>query len=277
MILEPFDLRWPGLRLHGLHNLSAAEKRPTLVFLHYFGGAARTWEPVLQALGEDFGCVAVDLPGSGESRLERVDDRCFVGSLLDATASAVGSLLGKVGAGDYVLVGHSMGGKVALALAASPGCPRGLRALALVAPSPPTPEPMPEAERARLLAGQGSREAARGTLEKITAKPLPEAWQAMAVEDQVRVTPAAWRSWLEYGSRVDIAGRMERIKAPVFLLAGGEDANLTPRVLRREIADRLPEEFAREPEVVPGAAHLLPLEAPEAVADFVRRAAGHFL
>ena len=185
-------------------------------------------------------------------------------------AADVVEAIGQLGLKRYVLVGHSMGGKVALALAAGYGCPPGLAALALVAPSPPTPEPMPEKERARLLAGLGSKPAAYETVSKITAQPLPAALVEAVVEDELRVAPPAGRAWLERGSRVDISARLERIQVPVFLLAGEKDANLTARLLQREIADRLPSEYARAPETVPGAAHLLTLEAPGAVADFIR-------
>jgi len=56
----------------------------------------------------------------------------------------------------YVLVGHSMGGKVAQIIAARR--PEGLAGVVLVAPAPPTPMPMPEAQRASMLESYGSRE-----------------------------------------------------------------------------------------------------------------------
>ena len=37
----------------------------TLVFLHYFGGSSRTWQPVIDLLAPDFRCVALDLRGWG--------------------------------------------------------------------------------------------------------------------------------------------------------------------------------------------------------------------
>ena len=229
----------------------------------------------MEALSGEFPCHAVDLRGFGRpyerTRLPEAADEVSRYSL-DSMASDVAGFVSNFGINRYVLVGHSMGGKVALALAASHGCPPGLEAVALVAPSPPTPEPMPDEERARLLAGAGSETTARETLAKITARPLPPEQAERVIEDETSVVPAAWRAWLERGSRVDISARLERIKVPVLLLAGAEDANITARLLQREIADRLPSASARAPETVPGAAHLLPLEAPAAVADFIRRA-----
>ena len=245
--------------------------KTTLVFLHFFGGSSRTWLPVLKELDLEFPCVAVDLRGFGQTVVTEAAGEVSSYSL-DLMAADLVEAVGQFGLKRYVLVGHSMGGKVALALAAGYGCPPGLAALALVAPSPPTPEPMPETERVRLLAGLGSKPAAYETLSKITAEPLPATLVETAVEDELRVVPAAGRAWLERGSREDISARLERIKVPVFLLAGEKDANITACLLQREIADRLPSGHAHEPETVLGAAHLLPLEAPGAVADFIRRA-----
>ena len=245
---------------------------PLLVFLHFFGGSARTWQPVTEILASGYECIAVDLRGFGRAVVTEAADEVSSYSL-DLMAADVVEMLQAMGGGPYVLVGHSMGAKVALAVAAGQGYPAGLQALALVAPSPPPPEPMPDAERARLLAGHGSAEAARETLAKITAAPLPAALAERVVEDELRVTFPAWRAWLERGSIADISARLTRVRVPVFLLAGEKDANITARLLQREIADRFPAGLARKPETVPEAAHLLPLEAPAAVADFVRRAA----
>ena len=40
---------------------------PTLVFLHYFSGAAASWQWVMRSLESDFRCVAIDLPGFGQA------------------------------------------------------------------------------------------------------------------------------------------------------------------------------------------------------------------
>ncbi len=72
---------------------------------------------------------------------------------------------------EFTLIGHSMSGKFAMALAARR--PAGLRRLVLLSPSPPAGEPMTEAERAASLAAHGKPEEAEKTFDKITASPLP--------------------------------------------------------------------------------------------------------
>ena len=104
---------------------------PALVFLHYWGGSRRTWQPVLTRLHPDQAFVTYDQRGWGDSvnapgpyDMERLAD--------DAQ-----SVIATLGYTDYVLVGHSMGGKIAQALAARR--PAGLAGVVLVAPAPATP------------------------------------------------------------------------------------------------------------------------------------------
>ncbi|SFQ77446.1 alpha/beta fold hydrolase [Amycolatopsis rubida] len=103
---------------------------PALVFLHYWGGSARTWQPVLDRL-PGHAAVTIDLRGWGRSR-ELPGPYSLEQSARDTRA-----VLADAGLTSYILVGHSMGGKVAQ-LAAS-ARPAGLAGLALVAPAPAKP------------------------------------------------------------------------------------------------------------------------------------------
>jgi pimeloyl-ACP methyl ester carboxylesterase len=69
----------------------------------------------------------------------------------------------------YVLVGHSMGGKVAQFLASQQ--PPGLAGLVLVAPAPPTPQNIPEPAKQAQLHAYDSRENALQALAFLTAYP----------------------------------------------------------------------------------------------------------
>lgn len=184
---------------------------------------------------------------------------------MDEQADDIAALIEVLGARRFVLVGHSMGGKIALALAARR--PAGLQRLVLLAPSPPSPEPMSDAVRAQLAAGYGLRGAAEKTVAGICAHPLPDALRELAVEDILRSKPHAWRAWLDVGSREDITSRMSEIKVPVDVVAGEFDSPITPDLLQSEVVGRLPQARFH---VAPNAAHLIPLEAPDFVADLLR-------
>ncbi len=243
----------------GLHVVEQGAGDVALVLLHYFGGSAQAWAAISNQLAAEYHCVAPDLRGFGASVAPTTD--ITVSDYADDVAAVIAALQLE----RYVLVGHSMGGKIALALAARR--PRGLAALILVAPSPPTPEPMTEDARASFLAAYGDRAAIEQAINKITAQPLAPALLAEVVADNLRASHAAWRAWLEGGSREDLAAQMPAIAVPVGIIAGASDPNFPPALLEREIVRRI---RTAQLVAVANAGHLLPLEAPADVARLIR-------
>jgi pimeloyl-ACP methyl ester carboxylesterase len=226
---------------------------PTLIFLHYFAGSCRSWSPVIQELADASRCLSLDLPGFGRSPpLSYFSIRTMV----EATAGVIAEL----DLDSYFVVGHSMGGKLAMACALAK--PSGLKGLVLVAPSPPSPEPMDESERSRLLASHGDRASAEQTIHSIVRRPLRAEDIATGIEDNLATSPEAWRWWLEAGSREDFATEMSRIDCPVLVLAGGGDPVIPPHVAISKVASRIRGAEYRE---FPAAGHLLPLEAPQEI------------
>lgn len=235
---------------------------PTVVFLHHFGGSARSWDAVIAGLGGAFEIVALDLPGFGDAA--GAPGPYTVAGMADH----VEAKLRAQACPSFILVGHSMGGKVALAVAARR--PAGLQALLLLAPSPSTPEPIAEGKRSAAIAGWAEYSVASQTLAEITALPLAEERRRLAIRDMMRAGKAAWTAWLDCGSREDLSDDIGGIEVPVTVLSGTCDSVLPTDLIRREVAARLP--GANLIEVV-GAGHLLPLEAPEAVAQEIMRVA----
>ena len=243
-------------------TLNAARRGvgPCLVFLHYFGGSSHTWGEVIDYLQEGFDCIALDLRGWGDSP---APDEGY--SVAD-TGRDVENTLQTLGVGEYVLVGHSMGGKVAQWMAAQSA--PGLTRLLLAAPSPLSPEPMSDTSRRDLREAWGDRDACRAILANITAQALPPIAAQGVLADNLRASRAAWHAWCDLGSRENLAGDYAHINIPTALLAGECDAPLSPAFLHEHVAARLTH---CPVSVVSGAGHLLPLEAPEAVAGFIRR------
>jgi len=97
------------------------------VLLHGFGGDAGSWLFNLPALGEERRIFAPDLPGHGAS-----DKRVGDGSL-EALAAVITGFMDAVGVERAHLVGHSLGGALALQIAHT--CPARVASLALLAPA----------------------------------------------------------------------------------------------------------------------------------------------
>ena len=83
----------------------------SLVFLHYWGGSSRTWKYVTAKLAPTFRTITVDHRGWGKS-----DAPAEGYGLTDLAADAEG-VIAALRLQRYVLVGHSMGGKVAQLIA----------------------------------------------------------------------------------------------------------------------------------------------------------------
>ena len=156
-----------------------------------------------------------------------------------------------------ILVGHSMGGKVAMALAARR--PPELRGLVLVAPSPPGPEPMTDEDRAKLRAAWNDPMAAREIARTISRHGGGAAYD-LIVADHLRASQQGWLAWLDEGSREDLRALARQITVPVMVVAGADDKELGPDVQHRETMPLFPGAVLH---TIAGSRHLVPLDAPE--------------
>ena len=238
---------------------------PTLLFLHFLGGSADTWRQVEDALSDRFASQRLDLPGFGDAAEA---DGYSVAAMADWVAARVMTKR-------WVLVGHSMGAKVALLLArrAEDGDPllAGLCGLVLAAGSPPGPEPMEDDKRAEMLSwfkGDAvlSRAEADSFVRANIASALRDEAHEGAVADVLRMARPAWRAWLTNGSREDLRGTVGVVRMPALVLAGAEDAALGPAAQHELMVPHLADGRV---EIVDGTAHLLPLEDPQRVAALI--------
>lgn len=86
---------------------------PPLWFLHGFMGDVTDWAPLMDRLEIDYYCIAVDLPGHGQTRTFDNDDFFAMPRIADALAEVI------QGFGTPAnLIGYSMGGRLALYMAA---------------------------------------------------------------------------------------------------------------------------------------------------------------
>src|SRR6266545_2430855 len=84
---------------------------PVVVLIHGILGSSRSWERLMSLLVQDFTVIAPDLLGHGDSVKPRGD------YTLGAHAGRLRDLLDVLGVGRVTLVGHSLGGGVAMQFA----------------------------------------------------------------------------------------------------------------------------------------------------------------
>src|SRR2546428_9637268 len=98
--------------LHG-HRVSYRQAGwgPVVVLIHGITGSSLTWDEVIEPLAERYTVVAPDLLGHGESAKPRGDYS------LGAYAASVRDLLVALGHRRATVVGHSLGGGIAMQFA----------------------------------------------------------------------------------------------------------------------------------------------------------------
>jgi len=245
-----------GVQLHVEQRGAGA---PALVFLHYWGGSSHTWRHVIDALALSHRTIALDQRGWGRS------PAATTGYALEDLANDAQAVINELDLESYILVGHSMGGKVSQLLASRR--PRGLIGLVLVAPAPPSPMAVPLDVRQGMVHAYDTRESIIATVKQVLAPGglAPEDLEAV-ITDSLAGAPAAKKAWPLEGSQEDISAALSRINVPVLVVSGEDDRVDPPAVLRRELLSRISQ---AQLVVLPGVGHLSPLEAPAQLATII--------
>jgi pimeloyl-ACP methyl ester carboxylesterase len=255
----------PQLEIDGrtLHYEVAGEGAP-VVLVHSAIADSSLWDAQLPALAPSFRVVRYDVAGFGQSPLPP-------GSL--SHVHDLRALLAHVGVERAAVVGNSMGGRIALEYALS--FPRLVDALVLIAPGLADHDWSEEMQRAddeetqRFEAGdfEGAAESQlRFWVDGPSRGPdavdpaLRERARRMILRSYELYAEAAKAGepkaeWLDPPS----SARLNELVVPTLVVVGDQDASDL-----LEIAERLEREIAgARKAIVPGAAHLLPLERPD--------------
>lgn len=250
----------PEVRLHGgpadglaLHYLVEG-RGPTILLIHGLGGFGASWRRTTEALAERGTVYAVDLPGFGLSAKPRTRYG------LEFFADALHGFMAALGLGQISLVGHSLGGAVALTYALKH--PTRVHRLALLSALVPgfayrlAPPLRVLAVRGvgEALALGGCRPIYRAALARCFHRPVNEDIDFLIDCDYGART--AWDARLAYlttlrGVRTEFEHRgqayrraLATLDLPVLLIHGRQD-RVVPATHGAEIAGALPRAVTR--------------------------------
>ena len=238
------------LRINGLETYYAAEGQgDPVVLLHGWGSSSQSLAPLCGALATTFRVLAVDLPGFGWSQPPPAawGTQEYAGHIL--------RLMQETGIDRAALVGHSFGGRIAIALAAAE--PRRVSRLALVASAGVRP-PLGagyylRVATAKLVKGVFSLPGWGATGRRIIAK-----WFARVGSRDYR-TAGAMRPTLVKVVNEDLTPLLPAIQAPTLILWGDQEQEV-PRSAMETMAARIPRSRLV---VFAGAGHFPFQDAPE--------------
>lgn len=214
--------------------------KKTLVLIHGACTSSFSWHHQLKGLAPTLNVVAFDLPGHGLSEpMEHPS--------VERYAEIVKGAMDQLGLGQVFLVGHSLGGAVTQTFALHD--PKRLKGLILISTTAKLNPPIDAASFTRFLLGS--------LQSLLSACP-----------------PSVFINDVAVGTGFDLRKEVEGLSLPTLILSGSED-RLTPP----EDAEKLHKAIrGSRLELLQGAGHMLPLEAPEwvneKILDFVKAHSG---
>ncbi|NWF96455.1 MAG: alpha/beta hydrolase [Candidatus Thorarchaeota archaeon] len=193
-----------------------------IVFVHGAGSSHISWSLQLREFSKTNRSIALDLSGHGES-----DDGKPAVSIEDDYTSELKGLITHLGLQDFILVGHSMGGAVAMSYVLREDTVRP-RGLVLVDTSS-------SLDLSKLALGLAI-EAVEDRLLLFRNRSLEEftdTYKIKRIEEQTRLSnPEVLRRDLAACDRFDITSRLSQIEVPTFVLVGDDDDIVPPRIAK---------------------------------------------
>jgi pimeloyl-ACP methyl ester carboxylesterase len=267
------------VELHGHRVIyRIAGSGPPVVLIHGMVNSSRHWESVALQLAADYTVVAPDLIGHGDSATPRGDYS------LGAHAAVIRDLLAAIGLDRATIVGHSLGGGIAmqffyqfpqrverLVLVSSGGLGRDVSPLLRGAALPGASALVWIAAHPRLLdalSGAGERMRARGSGKGVYLQAIARALRPLERQGAREAFLQTLRSVIDFqGQRVSARDRLYLLRGFPTLIVWGERDHTIPlshgRSAHRAIGGS---RFV----ILPRAAHFPHLEDPDGLARTLR-------
>jgi pimeloyl-ACP methyl ester carboxylesterase len=267
------------LELHGHRVIyRTAGSGPPVVLIHGMVNSSRHWEAVALRLADRYTVIAPDLIGHGDSATPRGDYS------LGAHAASIRDVLASIGIDRATIVGHSLGGGVAmqffyqfpqrterLVLVSSGGLGREVSPLLRSAALPGASTMLSLAAHRFLLAalrGAGGRLQERGSGKGVYLRAIARALQPLEQPGAREAFLQTLRAVIDArGQRVSARDRLYLLGSMPTLIVWGERDNTIPLSHGRAAHEAAP---GSRFETLPNAAHFPNLEDPEGLAAVLR-------
>lgn len=231
---------------------------PTLLLIHGLGATHADWTKQIDFFARVFRVIAPDLRGHGDSEGEGPFN-------VDRLATDLSQLLDMLKIGAFFVMGHSMGGAVAMQLTLFK--PERVKKMVL---ADTLPSFVPDTFKKRLLLWTrlltmrflGPEALAKRTAKQLFPKPEQEPLRELTILRNNRTPKPVYMALLRALAKWSVSDRLSWMTLPVFVVAGEND--YFPPNEAQMFADSLPDGRCR---IFEGARHHLPLEKPE---DFNR-------
>ena len=274
-----------------------ASSSPVLVFIHGWLLSRNYWQPLIDRLDDDYQCLVYDLRGFGDSqsptdktpKTESASRATTSGGLstsnysLAAYARDLGILLEKLDIDNAWLIGHSLGGSIAL-WGASVASERVKGVICLNAGGGIYLKE--EFERFRNVGKQLVKRRPQWLCylplidvlftRAQVARPLARRWGRQRVIDFVVAHPeAALRSLLDSTTEAEVhrlPQMVSQLQQPVYFLAGANDTVMAPKYVRHLASfHKLFQNGGANVIEIPNCGHLAMVEQPDIVDTQIRR------
>ena len=233
-----------------------------VIFVHSNSSSARTWLPVMTGdFGQRFRCLALDLPGHGQSEPARDQ----AGYSLPGYAAVLTGFAQELGASDAVVVGWSMGGQITMEAAPMLSDARGF----VIFGAPPVASPAQMAEAflpnpaiGALFSAHVSESEAKLAAASFTAPGSP--LDTGEFVSDILATDGAARTGLQSsageGRFADEIAIVAALRQPLAIVHGADEQLVSLDYLRKL---NIPALWRGEVQVIPGAGHAPHQEAPQ--------------
>jgi branched-chain amino acid transport system permease protein len=232
-----------------------------VLLIHGNTGSKVWFEPVMQPEMEIPGVhtIAPDIPNFGDSdRLDRADIDLYADYIRDFIKKLEGVVP------PVAVVGHSLGGAVAIALALRN--PELVSKLMLVDSAPLDGLKTPEKHYPVIEQYKQNRELLSQALKAVMPTMDDEEFLQRLSAEGMKMNPIAFTGNARALAHFDYTGRGKEFEKPVFVVAGEQDV-LINRDMAQATADAFPNARMK---MLAGVGHSVMVEAPQTFRDLVR-------